>query len=222
MAKILIVDDELTLAESVRRWLYAEGHTVKAVHCGADALNELSRASYDIVLLDLMLPDISGIDVCQRYRSANGNARVLMITAQGLTENKELGFESGADDYIVKPFDLKELSVRVRALMRRSITLNDGDLTVDDITLKPDTMQVFRSGKEIKLLPQEFALLQFLMNERNNLFNADTLRQRVWHGNGTPETIRTHIKNLRRKIDKGFKKQFIRTIYGVGYGFTDL
>ncbi|MBU6454098.1 MAG: response regulator transcription factor [Cyanobacteria bacterium REEB67] len=222
VAKILVVDDEIDLAESIRKWLYQDGHTVKMLHTGSLACEEIAKVTYDVILLDVMLPDVSGVEVCRRYRDAGGEARVLMITAKDQVVDKELALDSGADDYIVKPFDMKEISARVRALMRRSIVLNQTVIAIDAITLDTANKQVFRDGKEIILLPQEFALLEFLMSERNKIFSVETLLKRLWQGKGTAETVRTHIKNLRKKVDKDCTKQFIRTVHGVGYGFTEL
>jgi len=217
MARILIVDDEVNLASSIKDWLSIDGHSVDAAHDGTSALEILSKVSYDVLVLDLMLPDIGGIELCRRYRKSGGLARVLILTARDLDIDKEEGFDSGADDYVTKPFNLKEVSARIRALMRRSINIANDHITVGDLVVDRRTHQVSKAGEEIRLLPQEFALLEFLMFEPNKVFSADVLSKRVWRGQSSLETVRTHIKTLRKKIERKNSPPKIETLHGLGY-----
>lgn len=217
MAKILVVEDEKDLAHSVRDWLLLEGHKVDAVLDGQQALEWLQFNEYDVVVLDIFLPGLDGFEVCRRYRRSGGLARVLMLTAKSAVSDKESGLDAGADDYITKPFDLKEVSARIRALMRRSISVIGAQLVAADLTVDLTAHRVMRGQQEIKLLPQEFALLEFMIRQPNRIFSADTLIKRVWNGNSSVDTVRTHIKTLRKKVDLPGCEPLIRTVHGVGY-----
>jgi DNA-binding response OmpR family regulator len=217
MAKILIVEDEKDLAHSVRDWLLLEGHRVDAVQDGNQALEWLRSNEYDVIVLDVLLPGLDGFEVCRRYRRSGGLGRVLMLTAKSGINDKESGLDAGADDYITKPFDLKEVSARVRALMRRSISVVGAQLIAADLIVDLTVRKVSRGDNEIKLLPQEFALLEFMIRQPNRIFSADTLIKRVWNGNSSVDTVRTHIKTLRKKVDLPGLQPLIKTVHGVGY-----
>lgn len=221
MPKILVVEDELELATSIRDWLLLEKHRVDVCNSGLEASLVLKENVYDIVILDVMLPGMNGFEVCRSYRRNGGAARILMVTAKNAISDKENGLDSGADDYITKPFDLKEISARVRALMRRSLDVHSTNISLSDLVIEVDLHRVTRGGEEIKLLPQEFNLLEFLMRNQNRIFSAEALIQRVWHGNSSVNTVRTHIKTLRKKVDGKNSVQLIRTIHGVGYSISD-
>ena len=218
MARVLVVDDERRLVASICDWLLMDGHQVESVFDGNLAWEKLQSITYDIVVLDIMLPGIDGIELCRKYRQSGGSARILMLTAKDSSEEMEDGLDAGADDYITKPFSLKELSARVRALMRRSVSFSSAKLVVGILTLDQNQHKVERNGDEVKLLPQEFALLEFLMKEPNRIFSAETLCKRVWRGQSSVDTVRTHIKTLRKKIENGdARPPRIETIHGVGY-----
>lgn len=218
MAKILVVEDEKALADSIAEWLAGEGHRLHSIYNGDAALELLKRESdFDIIILDIMLPGLGGLELCRQYRGHGGNARILMVTSRGSVSDKEDGLDSGADDYLTKPFDLKELSARVRALMRRSVSVVGAQLSLADIIMDIEKRQVYRAGNEIKLLPQEFALLEFLMRHPDRIFSPEILIKRVWHGNSTIDTVRTHIKTLRKKVDLPGMPELIKTMHGVGY-----
>jgi len=219
MAKILVVEDEQDLSGPVRDWLGREHHLVEVVDNGPDALDRLRIYKYDVVILDLMLPGLSGMEVCRRFRSAGGTTPILMLTAKTTVEDKEAGLDAGADDYLTKPFHLKELSARVRALLRRPAPVSGNVLNVRSLVLDTSACRVTKDGHELHLLPKEFSLLEFLMRHPNQVFSADALLDRVWASDTSalPDTVRTHIKTLRKKIDDEDSPSFIRTIHGVGY-----
>ncbi len=224
MPKILVVEDEPDFSMLIGEWLKNEHHVVEVVETGEDALDRLKFYKYDIVILDWMLPGISGLDVCKKYRELGGTTPILLLTAKKHVDEKEAGLDAGADDYLTKPFEMKELSARIRALMRRPVALTGSVLQVGELSLEPTTFKVSRSGKEINLLPKEFALLEFLMRHPNQVFSAEALLDRVWSSDSesSPETIRTYIKRLRKKIDQQGQPSMLSTVHGVGYKLDGL
>ncbi|MBX9693033.1 MAG: response regulator transcription factor [Cyanobacteria bacterium] len=220
MARILIVEDEQHLAESMRGWLILEGHHVDVCMGGDLAARMLAAQLYDVIILDILLPGINGIELCKRYREHGGTARILVASAKGTSADKLRGLDAGADDYISKPFDLMELSARVRALMRRSVSMIGNQIVVSDLIMDLSTHQVQRAGRDVKLLPQEFSLLEFLARQPNKLFSAEVLIERLWHGKASIDTLRTHIKTLRKKIDVPGAQPMIKTVHGVGYALN--
>jgi DNA-binding response OmpR family regulator len=221
MARILVVDDEKDLCDSVREWLKPEGHFIEVAYGGDSALTMLSENTYDLVILDVMLPDLDGISVCKRYREGSGCARVLLLTAKNDVADREAGLDAGADDFLGKPFDMRELSARLRALMRRSIDIVGAVLQVGALKLNSADFMVSRDAEPISLLPQEFTLLEFFMKHPNVIFSSETLIKRVWHGNASVDTVRTHIKTLRKKIERTAGSPQIKTIHGVGYCLSE-
>jgi DNA-binding response OmpR family regulator len=169
MAKILVVEDDADLAGRLQTWLEAERHMAEVAHDGISALEHLEAYSYDIIVLDWELPGIPGIEVCKRFRDKGGLTPVIMLTGHDTLADKEKGFDSGADDYLTKPFAVKELSARIRALMRRPQIANDAVLQAGDVQLDPATHKVFKDGAEIELLPKEFALLEFFLRHQQQL-----------------------------------------------------
>jgi DNA-binding response OmpR family regulator len=219
MAKILLVDDDKDLVGMVQDWLQFEHHVVEAVFNGEDALRLLRGYQYDVVVLDWQLPKMSGVDVLLDFRRAGGQTPVLLLTGKTAIQEKETGLDAGADDYLVKPFHMKELSARLRALLRRPTGVTGNILKARDITLEPQSFRVTKDGAEIQLLPKEFALLEFMMRHPNQVFSADVLLDRVWKSEAdvSPETVRTCLKRLRRKIDSEKQESLIQTLHGVGY-----
>jgi DNA-binding response OmpR family regulator len=219
MAKILLVEDDRDLAGMVIDWLKFEHHLVEAVHDGEDAVNMLKSYQFDVIILDWQLPKLEGVDVLRNYRTGGGQTPVLMLTGKGAIAEKEVGLDAGADDYLTKPFHMKELSARLRALLRRPGNVTGNVLSARDICLEPATFRVTKGGADIQLLPKEFALLEFLMRHPNQVFSADALLDRVWksESNVSPETVRTCLKRLRRKIDTEEQDSLIQTLHGVGY-----
>jgi len=219
MPKILLVEDEPDFSILIGEWLRAEHHVVELVENGEEATDRLKFYKYDVVILDWMLPGISGLEVCKRYRATGGTTPILLLTAKKHVDEKEQGLDAGADDYLTKPFEMKELSARIRALLRRPSVMTGSILQVGNLSLEPTTFKVTRNGEEVSLLPKEFALLEFMMRHPNQVFSAEALLDRVWSSDSdaSPETIRTYIKRLRKKIDLQGQQSILSTVHGVGY-----
>ena len=219
MAKILIVEDETELAKPIASWLTAQGHVVEVVNDGSEAISYLRMHQYDLIVLDWMLPGLSGLEICQQYRSRGGKGLVLMLTARKTVDDKARGLDAGADDYLEKPFHLKELTARIRALLRRSATISG--VIVEAGVLKLDSVKhkVWRGTQEIILSPKEFALLELFIRHPQQYFSADAIIDRIWRSDAeiTSDTIRMHVKSLRRKIDMPGQTSLIHTLHGVGY-----
>lgn len=219
MAKILIVEDEPDLSEPVRAYLTHEHHLVEVVGDGLEAMERLRFYKYDVIILDWVLPGMQGVDVCKNFRTNGGTTPILMLTSRKQTQDKIAGLDAGADDYITKPFDVQEISARVRALLRRPQVVNSNVLRARNLVLETSTFKVTRDETDIQLLPKEFALLEFFMRHPNQVFSAEALLDRVWssESEASPETIRTYIKRLRQKIDTDSAPSIISTVHGVGY-----
>jgi two-component system, OmpR family, manganese sensing response regulator len=219
MTKILVIEDDLQLAEKVTAALKFERFTVETSHDGDDALDLLKRFEYDVVILDWNLPGKTGPEICSAFRGRGGNTPILFLTGRGSLSDKETGFISGGDDYLTKPFHIRELMARVRALLRRSPTMQTSSLKVGNLELELETFRAFKDGKELKLLPKEFALLEFLMKHPNQPFGSKALLESVWESdtNASEDTIRTYMKTLRRKITFEKEECPIKTVPGYGY-----
>lgn len=223
MAKILLVEDDGNLAFLVKMQLEQGRHMVDHVDAGIAALSQLKMSSYELVILDWMLPDLSGVDVCRQYRGSGGRTPILMLTARGAIEDKAAGLNAGCDDYLVKPFHPVELNARVQALLRRPQSYAGKILTVRDIELDTETSRVFRAGSEIDLTSKEFSLLELLMRYPNQSFTLETILNRVWQSDSAAsvDTVRTHMKTLRRKLGDSEENGLIRTKRGAGYRIVD-
>jgi len=222
MPKILIVEDDPDLAEQIESWLRSQLYVVERASTGKQALDCLRFYQYDIVLLDWNIPAPDGIQVCKEFRDWGGKTPILMLTGNDRSIDKAKGLDSGADDYLGKPFDAIELAARLRALLRRPKEKFTGtELKAKDIILDPVACRVTKSGAEISLQPMEYALLEFFMRHSGALLTADNLLFRVWGSDSeaTVETLRTYIKTLRKKIDSVDQPSLISTVYGVGYRF---
>lgn len=219
MARILVADDDKQLCGLIEDWLIHQKYTVDVTHNGGDAQEMLKTYEYDCIVLDWDMPEMSGIDLCKTYRTGGGATPVLMLTGKSSIDSKEIGFDSGADDYLTKPVELRELSARIRALLRRKPTQQLTTLNVGNLCLDPAKRTVTRNGKDIELWPIEFALLEFLMMHPDQVFNSDALLHQVWKSEASagPEAVRTTIKRLRKRIDDDSKKSLIKNVYGFGY-----
>ncbi len=219
MAKILVVDDDKELARTVSEWLSLDHHIVEAVFTGGDGLSRVKTYSYDLIVLDMNLPEVHGLRILKEFRDMGGGTPVLILTGQSDLDDKEAGLDAGADDYLTKPFQGRELTARVRAILRRPRDYSGTVLQQSDLVLDSNQHCVIRGGEEISLVPREFALLQFFMRNPNKVFSAEVLLNRVWRddSDATTEAVTTCIKRLRKKLDLPDSPSVIRTIHGVGY-----
>lgn len=217
MAKILLVEDDLSVAASICDVLELEGHQVETVADGKKASDILQSASYAVIILDLDLPLKSGLDVCREFRQSGGNTPVLMLTGKSLTADRIVGLDSGADDYLPKPFDMRELSARLRALLRRPEPLIGEVLQLGHWQVDLANRKVSQGGVELELLAKELSLLEFLLRHRGKIFSVDELLNSVWHSesDSSEDAVRQCVARLRRKIDP--EGQWLITVKGVGY-----
>jgi DNA-binding response OmpR family regulator len=221
MAKILVAEDEKALRDVVVDFLSAQNYNVDEVVDGKEALDRLKFYSYDLVVLDWNMPGMDGIDVCKAHRASGGNTPILMLTGKREVDDREAGLDAGADDYLTKPFHMKELGARVRALLRRPAAVVAQNLQARNISLDPVTHIVSKDGKTIDILPKEFALLEFLMKHPKQVFSAEALIERVWptDSDSSSGSIRTYVNRLRGKIDTEGQDSLITTVHGIGYRF---
>ncbi|CAN5365618.1 response regulator transcription factor [soil metagenome] len=222
MAKILLVEDDKNLALLVKDGVSFENHIVDVAHDGQDGMDILRSVDYDMIILDWDLPRISGLEILQNLRARGSHTPVLMLTGKNQIIDKERGFQSGADDYLTKPFHIKELCARINALLRRPAQLAETDVTAGDLKIDMTHHKVTRDGKEIPLARLEFAVLEFLVRNRGQVFSNDVLLERVWpvDSERSPESVRTLIKKLRNKLDAG-GPSVIHNVHGVGYKFEN-
>ena len=223
--KIFIIEDETSIIQLVQHNLEKEGFVVSSSTNGNDGLKELKKFEPNLLLLDWMLPDLSGIDVCKSLRRDKKykNLPIIMLTAKGEEEDKVKGLESGVDDYITKPFGFNELMARIKALLRRSDpkTVSD-DLIFEDLKLDRTEKRVFRDNNEIHLGPTEFRLLEFFLLNPKRVFSRDQILESVWPNNINVEsrTIDVHIRRLRQSINLSGKKELVRTVRSAGYSLS--
>jgi DNA-binding response OmpR family regulator len=216
---VLVVEDEVGIATAVRRGLIAEGFTVDVADNGVDGLWRATENEYDAVVLDIMLPQLSGYEVLRRMRAAKIWAPVLMLTAKDGEYDVADALDLGADDYLTKPFSFVVLMARLRAMMRRAPRERPAVLTAGDLELDPARRQCTRGGTEIKLTAREFAVLDYLMRHRDDVVSRNEILEHVWDENfeGDPNIVDVYVGRLRRKVDTPFERQAIETVRGVGY-----
>lgn len=217
--KVLLVEDEVRLADAVRRGLAAEGFNVEVVHDGVDGLWKAKENAYDVIVLDIMLPGLNGYKVCEHLREAGVWTPVLMLTAKDGEYDQTDAFDLGADDYLTKPFSFMVLVARLRALIRRGAPERPAVLRAGDLSLDPARRRVERAGSEVTLTPREFGLLEFLMRHSGDVVSKTEILRGVWdaHYDGDPNVVEVYVGYLRRKIDVPFDRRAIETIRGVGY-----
>lgn len=219
--KILIVEDEGKVANFIKKGLQTQSFDAEVAETGSEAKALFNTHSFDLIILDIGLPDISGLDFCEFVRKQNTKIPILMLTALGSVADKLSGFEVGTDDYMVKPFDFMELLVRVRALLKRTIEIEQPSekLQVADLELDLKEKIARREGKAIELTAKEFSLLEYLMINRGRVVSKVDIAEKVWDINFDTGTnfIEVYVNYLRNKIDKGFQTKLIHTIVGMGY-----
>jgi DNA-binding response OmpR family regulator len=219
--KILVVEDEHRIANSIKKGLEQERYAVDVAYTGPDGFDLVSTETYDLIILDIMLPEMNGIEICKNLRKNKIHIPILMLTAKGQIKDKIEGLDTGADDYMTKPFSFDELLARVRALTRRQGIVIESGLKVNDLEIDTKKFVVKRNGKTIQLSNKEFSLLEYLVRNKNTIVTKDQIISHVWNYDADilPNTIEVYIKNLREKIDKPFinKKPLIQTVRGFGY-----
>ena len=218
-AVVLLIEDHSDLAATIGDELEARGYTVDFAADGASGLGMALSQHFDVIVLDLMLPKLDGIEVCRQLRKQRVGTPILMLTARDQVADKIEGFDSGTDDYLVKPFDMNELAARIRALLRRSQgEVNESELRVADLVFDTGSLRVQRDGKRIELSPTCLRILRILMRESPNVVARDKLEQELW-GDLLPDsdTLRSHMYNLRREIDRPFPVKLLHTLPGIGF-----
>jgi two-component system OmpR family response regulator len=220
--RVLIVEDELKMASLVRRGLVEEGHAADVAAKGEDAVWMAEAHPYDAIVLDVMLPGLSGFETCRRLRNAGVWTPVLMLTARDEVEDRVSGLDAGADDYLTKPFSLAELLARLRALVRRGGVERPTELVVDDLRLDPASRRVWRGESEIVLSPKEFALLETFMRRPGQVLTRLQLIEHAWDFayENRSNVVDVYVRYLREKVDRPFGRETIETVRGAGYRLT--
>ncbi|MGA5762503.1 response regulator transcription factor [Nonomuraea bangladeshensis] len=222
-ARLLVVDDEPALREALQSSLEFEGYRVVTANDGQAALDELARASYDAVLLDVMMPRLDGLTACRRLRASGNRIPVLMLTARDAVGDRVSGLDAGADDYLVKPFELDELLARVRALLRRGALSTGGPegdtLTYADLRMDPATREVTRGDRRLDLTRTEYLLMELFLSHPRQVLTRDQILSEVWGFDFEPtsNSLDVYVMYLRRKTEAGGEPRIIHTVRGVGY-----
>jgi DNA-binding response OmpR family regulator len=217
--RILLIEDNRRLSESLRATLVDDGYAVDAAYDGIEGEDMASFTPYDVIILDVLLPKRDGVEVCRSLRDQRVSTPILMLTARDGLDDRVLGLDSGADDYLVKPFEVAELRARLRALMRRDSGRKSGDLQVADLRLDPATHDAWRGGSHLDLTAKEFSLLEYLMRNANRLVTREMVVAHLWDYDQmiTSNVVDVHIRRLRRKVDDPHDLKLIETVRGAGY-----
>jgi len=217
--RILVVEDEIKLANAIKRALELKKYAVDAVNDGESGLDLAIGEDFDMIILDLMLPKMDGIEVCKKIREEGKTTPILMLTAKGQISDKVIGLDVGADDYMRKPFSFEELFARIRAMVRRPQNINQTVMKIKDLELDTRKYKVLRDGKTINLSSKEYAILEYLMRYKNTVITRDQLISHVWDYDADvlPNVVEVHIKHLRDKVDQHFTDKLVRTVRGKGY-----
>jgi two-component system, OmpR family, response regulator QseB len=223
--RILLVEDDDRIARPLAEDLRHQHYLVEIASDGIEGWDYAQAADYNLILLDLMLPRLDGISLCKRLRTAGYPGFILMLTAKDTTSDKVVGLDAGADDYLVKPFELEELDARIRALLRRPPEIQQPLIRQGDLALDPARHKVTYADKPVELTPKEYLILEYLLQNSTQVFTRSMLLNKLWELDRASgeNTINTHITNLRRKLkDAGCQNQLIETVYGVGYRLQPL
>jgi DNA-binding response OmpR family regulator len=218
--KILVVEDDERISDAVVEYLSDSHYAVEAVYDGQSAWELLEVFTYDMILLDVMMPNMDGMTLCKRLRNKGINIPILMLTAKDTLNDKIEGLDAGADDYLIKPFELEELSARIRALLRRGVSTTAPILTWGNLSLDPSTCEVFYENKPLALSPKEYKLLEFFLRNGRRVFSRAQILEHLWSFEQVPEeaTVKAHIRGLRQKLEaSGAPSDIIETVYGLGY-----
>ena len=217
--RILVIEDEKKVASFIKKGLEEEHYAVDTAHDGETGLYLSENNEYDLIVLDLMIPKIDGLEVLRRTRTNKNNVPILVLTAKDSVEDIVRGLDSGCDDYLTKPFEFVEFLARIRALLRREKTEKEPVLKIRDLTLSLVTHKVTRQGKEIELTSKEYALLEYFMRNPNKILTRTMISEHVWDYDfdSLTNVVDVYVNYLRKKIDKGFEHKLIHTIRGVGY-----
>ncbi|HVV01847.1 MAG TPA: response regulator transcription factor [Verrucomicrobiae bacterium] len=221
--RILLIEDERKVADFIARGLKAERFAVDLAVDGVSGWDMASTVDYDLIILDLMLPGMSGTELLRRFRAKGGNAAVLVLTARDATQDKVENFEAGADDYLTKPFAFAELKVRIRALLRRQPAARSNILRVEDLEVDRLGQNVRRSGQRIDLTSKEYALLEYLASHPGRVLSRTMIIEHVWDESfeGLTNIVDVYVRHLRAKLDDPFPRKLIRTVRGVGYALSE-
>lgn len=219
MAKILFVEDDDEVAESVIAALKPEKHVVELVNRGEHAIERLELYGYDLIILDWELPNMSGVEICTRFRAQGGTTPILMLTGRGKEADKETALDSGADDYLTKPFGVRELNARLRALLRRPANVVGNRLRIGLLELDTSERSLLFNGGPVSLQPKEFAILEFFMRHPDTVHSTEILVNSIWSSDssGSIQSLYTYMKSLRKKISGSDGECAIKTVHGVGY-----
>lgn len=220
--KILVVEDEQKLAGFIHQGLQQAGYLVQVSNNGSEALNKIASETFNLILLDLMLPGMTGIEILKNMRAFNISCPVIILSALSGTPQVVEGLDLGAVDYIKKPFEWDELLARIRILQRKILVSESTGILINDLTIDLMTRQVTRSETQITLTAKEFALLEYLIRNLNRVVSKNQILENVWNMDFDPESniVEVYMHQLRRKIDKGFDSALIQTVVGVGYKLT--
>jgi len=217
--RVLVVEDERKMASVLRRGLQEQGYAVDVAHDGEEALALAEADAYDLVVLDVMLPEIDGLTVCRRLRARHRNMPVLMLTARDTVDDRVAGLDSGADDYLVKPFAFRELLARVRALLRRDDLSKDPVLRAADVEVNTVTHEVHRAGRPVELTSKEYAVLEYFVRNPNHVLSRTQIAEHVWDYDfvAMSNVVDVYMRYLRRKLGDEEEPRLLRTIRGTGY-----
>ena len=222
--RILLVEDEQKLAQSIKKGLTENGFAVDLAHDGEEGLDNALAENYDVIILDLGLPKLDGLTLCKKLRTEKNFTPILMLTAKTRTEDKVIGLDCGADDYLTKPFEFVELRSRLNALLRRKFQTVDPILNVDGLEVDPGKRTVTRDGKNISLTPKEFSILEYLLRSQGQTVTRSQIIEHVWDfdSDTLSNVVDVFIASLRKKIDNGRNLKLIKTVHGVGYKISDV
>ncbi|MCX5970775.1 MAG: response regulator transcription factor [Coprothermobacterota bacterium] len=218
--RILLVEDERNISTYVKRGLEEQGYAVDAAYTGREALDWVDSVSFDIIVLDILLPELDGLSVCRELRKRGNRTVILMLTARDSVDDRVTGLDAGADDYLVKPFAIKELLARLRALSRRSAEMpKTSVLRVANLSLDLASHRVTRDGRPIELPAKEFSILEYFMRNAGRVLTRTMITEQIWNYDSFNQSnvVDVYIRNLRRKIDDAFEPKLLRTLRGVGY-----